>query len=329
MCFLPMKTRLPHHPYQWVEKLQHGSKADLLDCLDLESKQLTNTSVVNTKIFDGAAVVQMLNPGTAKIFQEYADTVFIPYLSNHLATAQRADIVWDVYIKDSLKDSTREKRGRGIQRRVSSTTQLPKNWKDFLRVNENKTALFKFLAHQVTCLSTDDGKVIYATERTNVLSTMTDTDMTCLAPCTHEEAATHLFLHAEDVVCKGYRKLCIRTVDTDVVVLAIAMFYQINPDELWLAFETKAHFRYIPIHEIINGMDPIVCKTLPVFHAFTGCDTVSAFGGRGKKTAWNTWKVFPNVTKAFKDLLLLREDISVTSMSLLQQFVVLLYDRTS
>ena len=153
---------------------------------------------MSAKIFDGAAVVQMLIPGTAKTFQEYTDTVFIPYLSNQLATAQRVDIVWEVYIKDSLKDSTREKRGRGIQRRVSSTTQLPKNWKDFLHVNENKTALFKFLARKVICLSTDDGKVIYAIEGTNVLSTMTDADMTSLAfyclPITHGETYGLLFM---------------------------------------------------------------------------------------------------------------------------------------
>ena len=65
-------------------------------------------------------------------------------------------------------------------------------------------------------------------------------------------------------MCKGHRKLCIRTVDTNVVVLAITMFNQINPDELWLAFGTKVHFRYIPIHEVNNEMDLIVCKTLPV-----------------------------------------------------------------
>ena len=78
--------------------------------------------------------------------------------------------------------------------------------------------------------------------------------------------------------------MCIRTVDTDVVVLAAAMFNQINTDEPWLAFGTKAHFCYIPIHEGVNVMDLAVCKTLPVFHAFTGCDKISAFGGREKKT---------------------------------------------
>ena len=39
-----------------------------------------------------------------------------------------------------------------------------------------------------------------------------------------------------DVVRKGFQKVMVRTVDTDVVVLAIAMFNQIGADELWLAF---------------------------------------------------------------------------------------------
>ena len=39
-------------------------------------------------------------------------------------------------------------------------------------------------------------------------------------------------MHAADAVKKGHRKLCVRMEDTDVVVNAIAMFNQINPDEL-------------------------------------------------------------------------------------------------
>ena len=109
MCFCPQKPGYPTVP-SVGGKLQLGSKADLLDCLNLESKQSTNTPAVNAKIFDGAAVVQMLNPGTEKLFRSMlTQLVFIPYLSNHLATAQRDDIVWDMYIKDSLKDSMREK----------------------------------------------------------------------------------------------------------------------------------------------------------------------------------------------------------------------------
>ena len=91
--------------------------------------------------------------------------------------------------------------------------------------------------------------------------------------------------------------MCVCTVDTDVVN-AIAMFNQINPDELWLAFGTCSNFRYIPIYEVVCGMDPQNCVVLPVVHAFTGCDTVSSFCGRGKKTAWKILQVFPDVTEA-------------------------------
>ena len=171
--------------------------------------------------------------------------------------------------------------------------------------------------------------MIYATDGRNVLTTMTSGVLTNLSPCLHEEADTRLLLHAADAVKAGHRKLCVHTVDTDVVVIAIAMFNQINADELWLAFGTGLNFRYIPIHEVVNGMDPRNCAVLPVFHAFTGCDTVSSFGGRGKKTAWKIWQVFPEVTEAFEHLLLMENGISDSVTSVLERYVVLLYDRTS
>ena len=286
-----------------------GTKADLLECLEVEKFQVANAPIVDVKLLDGAAVVQMLNPGAVKTFQEYADTVFLPYVFQQLSTAKRVDIVWDEYILHSLKNVTRQKRGKGIRRRVTSTTQLPKNWRDFLHKNENKAELFNFLLQQIACSITDEGKVIYATNGVTVLST-SDADVTNLSPCSHEEADTCLLLHARDAVQKGCRKLWIRTVYTDVLILAIAMFSHINPDKLWIASGSKLHFRYIPVHEIVRGLDPSMCKTLLVFHASTGCDTVSAFGGRAKKTAWNVWKVFPDVTKAFEDLILMEESIN-------------------
>ena len=35
--------------------------------------------------------------------------------------------------------------------------------------------------------------------------------------------------------------------------------------------------------------------TLTMFHTFTGCDTVSSFSSKGKRSAWETWDVFPSV----------------------------------
>ena len=93
--------------------------------------------------------------------------------------------------------------------------------------------------------------------------------------------------------------MTICTVDND----AVASFSKIAPGELWVTFGVGTNFRYIAaVHEMVVTMTPTKCLTLPVglLHAFTGFDSVSSFAGRGKKTAWETWKSFPEVNDAFK-----------------------------
>ena len=84
----------------------------------------------------------------------------------------------------------------------------------------------------------------------------------------------------------------IRTVDTDVLVLAISIVARLENTEIWITFGTGKHLRYIPAHEIAKELGSEKSKALPMFHAFTGCDTVSSFAGKGKKTAFDTWKIF-------------------------------------
>lgn len=94
--------------------------------------------------------------------------------------------------------------------------------------------------------------------------------------------------------------ITIRTV-TDVFVLALSQMERIPEKEVWLAFGTGRQFKYYPIHEIARSLGPQKTLALPVFHAIAGCDTVPLFGGKGKKSAWDTWGVLPNVTSAFPD----------------------------
>ena len=96
-----------------------------------------------------------------------------------------------------------------------------------------------------------------------------------------------------------------------------------------MAFNVGYSFRYIGTHEIVATMTPAMCVTLPVFHIFTGFETVFAFADRGKKTAWETWKSFPAVTDALQELLAMPSEVSEESRLLLERFVVLMYDRTS
>ena len=102
---------------------------------------------------------------------------------------------------------------------MTPTTAIPSKWSEFLHVDDNKMELFKFLTEQVVKLPMEEGKCIYATNENNVACSVADPDLSGLAPCSHEEADTRLFLHVSDAVQKGYRKTCVRTVDTDVVVI--------------------------------------------------------------------------------------------------------------
>jgi len=51
-----------------------------------------------------------------------------------------------------------------------------------------------------------------------VPSTVYSITQSAISPCDHEEADTRLFLHALHCAQSGYRKVLIRSVDTDVVV---------------------------------------------------------------------------------------------------------------
>lgn len=80
----------------------------------------------------------------------------------------------------------------------------------------------------------------------------------------------------------------IRTVDTDVLVIAVSLFHKIGAEKLWLEFSTGKHTRYISVHGIVHVLGTEKAESLITFHALTGCDQTSFFSGRGKVTAWET-----------------------------------------
>ena len=79
-------------------------------------------------------------------------------------------MVWDTYLEDSLKESAREKRGKGLRRKVSSHAKLPGNWMDFLRDSSNKTELFSFLTSKVVQFNFPPEKAAHITFGESVIS---------------------------------------------------------------------------------------------------------------------------------------------------------------
>ena len=209
------------------------------------------------------------------------------------------------------------------------STRIPTDWKGFLRNDENKNELFLLLASYVVSMVIPGDKELYTTSGESVLSSTNRMNLTNLAPCTHEEADTRVMVHVLDASCCGHRRIMIRTSDTDVVVLAVSIVSKIPAEELWVAYCTGKHLQNIAVHTIAAALGRERAFVLPMFHALTGCDTVSFFAGRGKKTAWDIWGLFPELTTTLLILSLSPEVVDNACLAVIERFVVLLYDRTS
>ena len=101
--------------------LRLGEKSDLLPCLENLSAAKSKAPAVTDITLDDPAIVQMLKHGVSKTFEVYAKDVFLPYTFLLLCRSTRADLLWDVYLADSLKGTARLKRGQGIGRQVVGT----------------------------------------------------------------------------------------------------------------------------------------------------------------------------------------------------------------
>ena len=177
-------------------------------------------------------------------------------------------------------------------------------------------------------LQIPEGKKIFSTLGASILSS-DDTDVGSLAPCSHEEVDSRMMTHVSNASLNGHQRIKIRTNDTDVLVLAISIVSLLPIDELWVSIGSSRNLTYLPAHTIAASLRRDKARVLPIFHSLTGCDTTSFFGGRGKKTAWDVWNVFPELTAILKELMELPEHISNGCMETIEQFTVLLYDRTS
>ena len=193
----------PLPPLSQYGKLGSGTKSDLLSCLERNGPAQAQWPCVEALLLDGAGIVNTLQHGASKTFQEYSKTIFLPYIINQLRNVERVDVVWDRYLPDSLEDSAQGKKGKDIRRCIRPDTRIPGNWTAFLRVDKSKQELFLYLADQLTTIGTDHGEVV-STKNETVVFNNDRTDTADLSPCTHEEADTRLLLHAADTARCGY-----------------------------------------------------------------------------------------------------------------------------
>jgi len=91
---------------------------------------------------------------------------------------------------------------------------LPRNWRNFLRNSANKAELFDYLVEKVVEHHSDNRVIV--TKGPDALSE--------ISPCSHEEADTRV----KDAVKEGFKTVMISANDTDVLVIAVATFSQLQ-----------------------------------------------------------------------------------------------------
>ena len=129
--------------------MRSGTKSDLLLCVSELVPHHDTVKAHEAHMVDGAAVVNMIKPRTPVSFEWYVTQVMECVRKQFRGDVQRVDMVFDEYWKDSMIAATRSKRGKGIRRHVEGNKQVPSNWQEFLRIDENKSELFHLISDRI------------------------------------------------------------------------------------------------------------------------------------------------------------------------------------
>ena len=85
------------------------------------------------------------------------------------------------------------------------------------------------------------------------------------------------------------KRIEVRTIDTDVIVILVGAFVELTRvqplADIWIAFGMGIKTSdFYSLNALCSTLGDSRSQALPVFHALTGCDTTSAFRGKGKKS---------------------------------------------
>ena len=215
-------------------------------------------------------------------------------------------IVFDQYFEQSIKNDTREKRTSCSKANIHHVLlygTVPKDWRLFLSRDENKASLAECHSNyikqngqkelkqgQKSFLNGGAGEKAYAMFNREHAEDISDKERCAQLYSNQEETDTRIVLHAIFVANNGVKNLVIQSPDTDVLVLLIHYHSAIYACEIYFATgQARKHAslkRYIPIHTLYDILYPHQHVVMLPIYCLTGCDTVSAFYGHGKATAF-------------------------------------------
>ena len=251
-------------------------------------------------VLDAMAIIKSLQTADLpETFGEYADVIFQKLLSTaNYHNASRVDWVVDQYRELSIKYAEREKRvsTTGLQRVLitNADQKLPRQFTKFLAHPDNKTDLLQFLYTSMRQKELESLQV-YVTNATrcSVLARRQPSEASAEIPALnsgHEEADTRLLLHGIHAAEQGSQTVIICSPDTDVLVITLPIAIAHQPAVFGFDTGTGNYRRLVNVTNMAKSLGAPICQAMPFLHAFTGCDTISAFHNKGKKKAVDVLK---------------------------------------
>ena len=258
----------------------------------LESRIATNPpSSIDVQVIDAAFFLHLCSD-LPQTFDGVARVILKKVLQSD---GKIIHFVSDKWITPSIKDSERSGReassGSAANFGIIGGKQTrPSNWIAALRCNNFKSALIKFLISSWkndSYSSMFEGKVLYANVEDTCYSFRSVLDKVVRKEeltlySTHEEADSRMFFHVSSVQAPA--NVVVRTCDTDCLVIGIGCRSNLDSGlKIWIetGLQTKSTLRYISIDQICDDLGESLCRALPAYHAFTGCDYTSSFCRRG------------------------------------------------
>ena len=221
------------------------------------------------------------------------------------------DFVCDTYPDVSIKGGERSRRSmKGSQKvAVFGPNQSVPKWSEFLADGSNKTALVKFLKETwstskveqkldlIITFSNECHKISYNLDGSVVVGQVESLSSD------HEEADTRMLSHIANIMDgKPSSKVLIKCQDTDVFLICLSLVDELPSQELIYCCGKRERLRYVNMGNLSTILTPEHCKALLGLHALSGCDSVSAFYSKGKKTFFKLLKNNPEYCAPLKSL---------------------------
>ena len=310
------------------------SKSKLAHLLERSSQPIQHIPDGTALLVDAMVLLHTIKP--AATFAELADKVMgiVLYQASEHVNITRIDLVCDSYQDISIKNTERSQRAQtgNLRVKISRPDQkCPQQWQKFLANSENKLELIRFIRQEWTSdrFATQlNGIEIYITSQTDchLLVSSNGHISSQLVPelCScHEEADVRLILHADHASQNGHHIVYIRSIDTDVEILSLFHQHSIQA-RIMLVTGTRKRQHVVDIQSLAGRLGIDVCNAIAGLHAFTGCDSTSAFSGKGKKLALDLIQNDNNLNRAMQ---LLGTNFEVTDElnELCEQFAIRLY----